>query len=107
MLELTFCGAVLHACRENLAPPSKGGGGEPDGELAKLIEAKFGSFDKMKTSLSASAVGVQGSGWGWLGYDKATDSVAIATCANQVGEKRCIYKLFKNRKWHAARMREF
>jgi len=68
---------------ENLAPPSKGGGGEPEGELAKLIAAKFGSFDKMKAALSGFTVGVQGSGWGWLGYDKATNSVAIATCPNQ------------------------
>ena len=69
---------------ENLAPPSKGGGGAPEGELAVLIDAKFGSFDAMKMQLSASAVAVQGSGWGWLGYDKASGSVAIATCANQV-----------------------
>ena len=68
---------------ENLAPPSKGGGGEPEGELAKLIDAKFGSFENMKSKLSASTVAVQGSGWGWLGYDKASDSVAIATCFNQ------------------------
>eukprot|EP00620_Florenciella_sp_RCC1587_P012521 CAMPEP_0182558140 /NCGR_PEP_ID=MMETSP1324-20130603/1812_1 /TAXON_ID=236786 /ORGANISM="Florenciella sp., Strain RCC1587" /LENGTH=222 /DNA_ID=CAMNT_0024770305 /DNA_START=38 /DNA_END=706 /DNA_ORIENTATION=+ len=68
---------------QNLAPPSKGGGGEPDGELAALINAKFGSFDAMKTQLSGSTVAVQGSGWGWLGYDKATNSVAIATCPNQ------------------------
>ena len=26
---------------------------------------------------------VQGSGWGWLGYDKAAGRLAIATCANQ------------------------
>ena len=26
---------------------------------------------------------VQGSGWGWLGYDKASDQLKIATCANQ------------------------
>jgi hypothetical protein len=25
----------------------------------------------------------QGSGWGWLGYNKATGRVEIATCANQ------------------------
>ena len=68
---------------ENLAPPSKGGGGEPEGELAKLIDAKFGSFENMKSKLSASTVAMQGSGWGWLGYDKASDSVAIATCFNQ------------------------
>ena len=68
-----------------MAPPSKGGGGEPDGELASLIDAQFGSFEKMKAALSGATVGVQGSGWGWLGYDKATGSVGIATCPNQVG----------------------
>ena len=26
---------------------------------------------------------VQGSGWGWLGYNTATKRVQIATCANQ------------------------
>ena len=56
---------------------------EPEGELTKLIDAKFGSFENMKSKLSASTVAVQGSGWGWLGYDKASDSVAIATCFNQ------------------------
>lgn len=68
---------------ENLAPPSKGGGGEPSGELATLIDNKFGSFDAMKKQLSGSTVAVQGSGWGWLGYDKTTNSVSIATCPNQ------------------------
>lgn len=28
-------------------------------------------------------MGVQGSGWAWLGYNKATKGVEIATCANQ------------------------
>jgi len=51
--------------------------------------AQFGSFEAMKTQLSGSTVAVQGSGWGWLGYDKATKSVAIATCPNQVGSPPC------------------
>ena len=68
---------------ENLAPPSKGGGGAPEGELAALIDARFGSFEAMKTKLSGSTVAVQGSGWGWLGYNKDSKSLEIATCANQ------------------------
>lgn len=68
---------------ENLAPPSKGGGGVPEGELAALIDAKFGSFDAMKEKMTAATVAVQGSGWGWLGYDKTSGSVAVACCANQ------------------------
>ena len=37
----------------------------------------------MKTKLSQMTVAVQGSGWGWLGYNKATDALQLATCANQ------------------------
>ena len=37
----------------------------------------------MKTALSTASVGVQGSGWGWLGYNKTTKRLQIATCANQ------------------------
>jgi superoxide dismutase, Fe-Mn family len=43
-----------------------GGGGAPSGELAKAIDAAFGSFDDFKKELSAAAVGQFGSGWGWL-----------------------------------------
>lgn len=38
--------------------------------MNSAIEASFGSFEKMVQLLSAVSVGVQGSGWGWLGYDK-------------------------------------
>ncbi len=66
---------------KNLAP---GGGGEPDGDLKTAIDRDFGSFSALKEKLSAATVGVQGSGWGWLGYDKAAGKLRIATCANQV-----------------------
>lgn len=61
----------------------KGGTGEPSGPLADAIKRDFGSFDNMKTRLSASTVAVQGSGWGWLGYNKTSKRLEIATCANQ------------------------
>jgi Fe-Mn family superoxide dismutase len=43
-----------------------GGGGAPAGELAKAIDAAFGSLDALKKELSAAAVGQFGSGWAWL-----------------------------------------
>ena len=46
-----------------------GGGGAPGGELAKGIDAAFGSFDDFKKELSAAAVGQFGSGWAWLVLD--------------------------------------
>lgn len=68
---------------KNLAPPSKGGGELVDGELKTLIETQYGSFDTFKTTLANATVGVQGSGWGWLGYDKVNKRLAITTTANQ------------------------
>ena len=48
-----------------------------------MIERDFGSLDALKTKFAAQTVAVQGSGWGWLGYDKATQKLAVATTANQ------------------------
>ena len=67
----------------NLAPPSKGGGTPPSGKLADAINKEFGSLDKCIEQLSAKAVAIQGSGWGWLGYNKAKERLEIATCDNQ------------------------
>lgn len=67
----------------NLAPKSSGGGTPPEGELAQAITHAFGSFDKFVEQFSAKAVAIQGSGWAWLGYNKATKHLEIATCDNQ------------------------
>ncbi len=67
----------------NLAPIGKGGGELPKGELDKALQAEFGSLDAFVEKLSAAAVAVQGSGWGWLGYNKAGGKLLIATCCNQ------------------------
>lgn len=37
----------------------------------------------MKKRLSEATVAVQGSGWGWLGYNKKDGRLQIATCINQ------------------------
>jgi Fe-Mn family superoxide dismutase len=67
----------------NLAPVDKGGGEHPKGELAKAIKEKFGSFDELVEKLTTKSVDIQGSGWGWLGYDKSNKELVIATCPNQ------------------------
>lgn len=61
---------------------SPNGGGEPSGELADAINAKFGSFDEFKEKFSSAAAGQFGSGWGWLVVDKSGDLKIIST-ANQ------------------------
>jgi len=65
---------------QNLSPS---GGGEPDGPLAEAIARDFGSFAAFKTQLSAATTAVQGSGWGWLGYEPNAGRLRVATCANQ------------------------
>lgn len=51
--------------------------------LMKQIEEDFGCLEEMKKRLSETTVAIQGSGWGWLGYDQKTKGLKIATCANQ------------------------
>jgi Fe-Mn family superoxide dismutase len=53
---------------ENLAPSGKGGGGVPKGELAKAIDAKYGSFDRVKKEFVQAASSTEGSGWAALTY---------------------------------------
>ncbi len=65
-----------------LAPLSKAGHG-PKGDLAKMIDRDFGSFEQFKEKLSTACIGIQGSGWGWLGFNKGLKRLEIATCANQ------------------------
>lgn len=48
---------------ESMSPD---GGGEPTGELADAITAKFGSFDEFKSQFEANGVAQFGSGWTWL-----------------------------------------
>jgi Fe-Mn family superoxide dismutase len=47
----------------------KNGGGEPTGDLAKAIDADFGSFSNFKTQFTEAATKVFGSGWAWLVFD--------------------------------------
>ncbi|KAJ1640283.1 Manganese/iron superoxide dismutase [Pavlovales sp. CCMP2436] len=68
----------------NLAPVASGGGDAGKAPtVSKMIDAQWGSLDAFKSAFSAQSVAVQGSGWGWLGYDKAAGSLKIATTANQ------------------------
>jgi superoxide dismutase, Fe-Mn family len=55
--------------------------GSPKGELARAIDASFGSFDKFQAKLSDAAVKRFGSGWAWLVLDKA--KLAVLGSANQ------------------------
>jgi len=65
----------------NLCPPDRWT--PPEGGLAQAIEAQFGSVEALQAELSAKTAAVQGSGWGWLGYDRSEGLMKVATTANQ------------------------
>ncbi len=46
------------------------GGGEPDGEIAKLIERDFGSFENFKSEFSTAAAKLFGAGWAYLALNE-------------------------------------
>lgn len=65
---------------QNLSP---NGGGEPTGDLLSSINRDFGSFQNFKTILTNSTVAIQGSGWGWLGYNRVNKTLITTVCPNQ------------------------
>ncbi len=67
----------------NLAPQGKGGGGKPEGALLEAIEVDFGHYQNFVDKFSQAAISIQGSGWAWLGFDKALGQLRIVTCQNQ------------------------
>lgn len=48
---------------------SPNGGGEPSGELLKMIQKSFGSFGEFREKFSNAAATRFGSGWAWLVLD--------------------------------------
>jgi superoxide dismutase, Fe-Mn family len=57
-------------------------GGNPTGELAKAIDAAFGSFDAFKTKFAQAGATRFGSGWAWLVL-KADGSLIVTSTPNQ------------------------
>lgn len=60
----------------------KGGGGEPQGDLANAINSAFGSLASFKEKLTAAGMTRFGSGWAWLVISKE-GKLAVTSTANQ------------------------
>jgi Fe-Mn family superoxide dismutase len=56
---------------------SPNGGDKPVGELAAAIDDFFGSFEKFQAHFTATALGVQGSGWSVLAWDSIGQQLII------------------------------
>lgn len=55
---------------------------DPKGELLKQIDKDFGSYDKLKLLVSRTSKGVDGNGWGILGYHPSTKKLIVMQCEN-------------------------
>ncbi len=66
----------------NLSPE---GGERPEGELAAAIDEFFGSFEKFQAHFTATAMGVQGSGWSVLAWDALGQRANIVQLFDQQG----------------------
>ncbi len=60
---------------------SPNGGGEPQGDLAAVIEETFDSFDSFKEEFSEAAKTRFGSGWAWLVLKDG--ALSVCSTANQ------------------------
>jgi superoxide dismutase, Fe-Mn family len=55
---------------------------EPSGDLLKQMEKDFGTYDKLKLLISKTSKGVDGNGWGILGYQPYTSKLTVLQCEN-------------------------
>jgi Fe-Mn family superoxide dismutase len=55
---------------------------DPKGALLKQIEKDFGSFDKLKLLIAKTSKGVDGNGWGVVGYHPSTQKLTVLQCEN-------------------------
>jgi Fe-Mn family superoxide dismutase len=51
-------------------------------ELKQAIARDFGSLENLQNQLTAASVAVPGSGWVWLGYNRQTNRLQLATTIN-------------------------
>jgi len=61
---------------------SPNGGGAPSGDLAKAIDAAFGSFDEFKKKFAEAGMTRFGSGWSWLSV-RSDGKLQVSSTPNQ------------------------
>jgi superoxide dismutase, Fe-Mn family len=55
---------------------------DPKAELLKQIEKDFGSYERLKVLIAKTSKGVDGNGWGILGYHPVTGKLTVLQCEN-------------------------
>ncbi|XP_055532708.1 superoxide dismutase [Mn], mitochondrial-like isoform X4 [Wyeomyia smithii] len=64
---------------ENLTPKCTA----PSKALENVVKHTFYNMDDFKKLMKESALGINGSGWVWLGWHKDTKTLKISNCENQ------------------------
>ncbi|KAL4473919.1 hypothetical protein ABPG74_022783 [Tetrahymena malaccensis] len=85
-LRFNLGGHINHAIYwDNLAPVTRGGGVFPgqNSPLTKAIQEKWGSYENFIQIFNGRTAAIQGSGWGWLGYDTVSKSLKMFELGNQ------------------------
>lgn len=78
-------GHINHSLFWPILAPQANGGGEIDRapRLRTALEREFGSVEGFQKKMNAKTAAIQGSGWGWLGYNEESGRLEIVTTANQ------------------------
>ena len=89
-----------------LAPKSNGGGERPSdsGKFGKAVAKTWGSFDNLISDFNARSAPLQGSGWGWIAYDKNAGALCYTQTFNQdlISEKAGLVPLLNVDMWEHA-----
>ena len=98
-------GHINHSIFWQILAPINKGGGEIDksSSIYQAIEKYFTSFENFQETLNAQTTKVQGSGWGWFGYNRLNKSLTIQTMQNHdLLSARGIFPLFCIDVWEHA-----
>ena len=93
-------GHVNHTMFWSIMSPQ--GGGEPTGDIARVIRTTFGSFERFKTRFNEAGEKRFGSGWVWLARDRR-GRFSIETTPNQDNPlMQGLYPVMGNDVWEHA-----
>ena len=74
-LAFNVSGHALHSVLwTNLSPD---GGGEPNGELAELVDETFGGYPAFRRQMTEAASTIQGSGWAIASWEPIASRVIV------------------------------
>lgn len=82
-LQFNLSGHLLHTMFWNNMKKNGGGAPPAAGEIGKLIQRDFGSFDAFAGHFQAAAAQVQGSGWAILGFETVSRRLLIVQVEKQ------------------------